>query len=42
MLVDLRYSLRNALVSAKLRLVDLLDSFPLYISTIDIYLPTIL
>ena len=42
MLIDLYYSFRNALVSTKLRLIDLLNSFPLYISTIDIYLPTVL
>ena len=42
MLADLYYSLRNALVSTKLRLIDFLDSFPLYISTIDIYLPVVL
>ena len=42
MLIDLYYSLRNALISTKLRLVDFLNSFPLYISTIDIYLPIVL
>ena len=42
MLADLYYSFRNTLISAKLRLVDFLDSFPLYISTIDIYLPVVL
>ena len=42
MLIDLYYSLRNAFISTKLRLVDFLDSFPLYISTIDIYLPIVL
>ena len=42
MLADLRYSLRNALISAKLRLIDFLNSFPLYISTIDIYFSSVL
>ena len=42
MFVDLRYSLRDALVSAKLQLVDFLNSFLLYISIVDIYLPVVL
>ena len=42
MLVDLRYSLRDTLVSAKLRLVDFFNSFLLRVSTVDIYLPIVL